>query len=144
MKRTHTNWSDNSKHSLWLSRRKKLQIVDSLGELFLFVAYWTMIPIFCWSNPDFSIQLSGRSEYSVYQFKVNDFIVALVNMFAFFIFEIKVATRHFLGAMETLPKIAFKYHRVKILNLQLYRFSNKFFKYYSSMPYKRCKCSVKS
>ena len=46
MKRTHTNWSDNSKHSLWLSRRKKLQIVDSLGELFLFVAYWTMIPIF--------------------------------------------------------------------------------------------------
>ena len=39
MKRTHTNWSDNSKHSLWPSRRKKLQIVDSLGELFLFVAY---------------------------------------------------------------------------------------------------------
>ena len=61
MKRTHTNWSDNSKHSLWLIRRKKLQIVDSLGELFLFVAYWTMIPIFCWSDPDFSFQLSGRS-----------------------------------------------------------------------------------
>ena len=47
MKRTlYTNWSDNSKHSLWLIRRKKLQIVVSLGELFLFVAYWTMIPIF--------------------------------------------------------------------------------------------------
>ena len=68
MKRTHTNWSDNSKHSLWLIRRKKLQIVVSLGELFLFVAYWTMIPIFfpqipifCWSDPDFSFQLSGRS-----------------------------------------------------------------------------------
>ena len=70
MKRTHTNWSDNSKHSLWLSRtrRKKLQIVVSLGELFLFVAHWTMILIFsprsrffCWSDPDFSIQLSGRS-----------------------------------------------------------------------------------
>ena len=61
MKRTHTIWSDNSKHSLWLIRRKKLQIVISLGELFLFVAYWTMIPIFCWSDPDFSFQLSGRS-----------------------------------------------------------------------------------
>ena len=59
MKRTHTNWSDNSKHSLF--RRKKLQIVVSLSELFLFVAYWTMIPIFCWSDPDFSFQLSGRS-----------------------------------------------------------------------------------
>ena len=46
MKRTHTNWSDNSKHSLWLIRRKKLQIDVSLGELFRFVAYWTMIPIF--------------------------------------------------------------------------------------------------
>ena len=46
MKRTHTNWSDNSNHSLWLIRRKKLQIVVSLGELFLFVAYCTMIPIF--------------------------------------------------------------------------------------------------
>ena len=45
MKRTHTNWSDNSKHSLWLIRRKKLHIDVSLGELFLFVAYWTMIPI---------------------------------------------------------------------------------------------------
>ena len=42
----HTNWSDNSKHSLWLIRRNNLQIVVSLGELFLFVAYWTMIPIF--------------------------------------------------------------------------------------------------
>ena len=38
MKRTHTNWSDNSKHSLWLIRRKKLEIVVSLGELFLFSA----------------------------------------------------------------------------------------------------------
>ena len=46
MKRTHTNWSDNSNHFFWLIRRKKLQIVVSLGELFLFVAYWTMIPIF--------------------------------------------------------------------------------------------------
>ena len=72
IKRTHTNWSDNSKHSLWLIRRKKLQIVVSLGELFLFVAYWTQIPIsppppqipiFCWSDPDFSFQLSGRSGY---------------------------------------------------------------------------------
>ena len=63
MKRTHTNWSDNSKHSLWLIRRKKLQIVVSLGELFLFVVYWTMIPIFCWSDPDFSFQLSGRSGF---------------------------------------------------------------------------------
>ena len=68
MKRTGTNWSDNSNHSLWLIRRKKLQIVVALGELFLFVAYWTMIPIFsprsrffCWSDPDFSYQLSGRS-----------------------------------------------------------------------------------
>ena len=61
IKRTHTNWADNSKHSLWLVRRKKLQIVVSLGELFLFVAYWTMILIFCWSDPDFSFQLSGRS-----------------------------------------------------------------------------------
>ena len=68
MKRTHKNWSDNSNHSLWLIRRKKLQIVVSLGELFLFVAYWSMIPIFfpqipifCWSDPDFSYQLSGRS-----------------------------------------------------------------------------------
>ena len=52
MKRTHTNWSDNSKQSLWLIRRKKLQIVVSLGELFLFVAYWTMIPIFP-PDPDF-------------------------------------------------------------------------------------------
>ena len=54
MKRTHTNWSDNSKHSLWLIRRKKLQIVVSLGELFLFVAYWTMIPIFP-PDPDFML-----------------------------------------------------------------------------------------
>ena len=46
MKRTHTNWYDNSNYSLWLIRRKKLQIVVSLGELFLFVAYSTMIPIF--------------------------------------------------------------------------------------------------
>ena len=46
MKRTHTNWSDNSKHSLGLIRRKKLQIVVFLGEFFLFVAYWTMVPIF--------------------------------------------------------------------------------------------------
>ena len=52
MKRTHTNWSNNSNHSLWLIRRKKLQIVVSLGELFLFVAYWTMIPIFP-PDPDF-------------------------------------------------------------------------------------------
>ena len=42
MKRTHMNWSDNPKHSLWLIRRKKLQIVVSLGELFLFVAYWNL------------------------------------------------------------------------------------------------------
>ena len=70
MKRTHKNWSDNSNHSLWLIRRKKLQIVVSLGELFLFVAYWSMIPIFspqipifCWSDPDFSYQFSGRSGY---------------------------------------------------------------------------------
>ena len=46
MKRTHTNWYDNSKHSLWLIRGKKLQIVVSLDELFLYVAYWTKIPIF--------------------------------------------------------------------------------------------------
>ena len=52
MKRTHTNWSDNSKHSLWLIRRNKLQIVVSLCELFLFVSYRTMIPIFP-PNPDF-------------------------------------------------------------------------------------------
>ena len=45
-----------------------MQIVVSLGELFLFVAYLTkiLIPppqilIFCWSDPDFSFQLSGRS-----------------------------------------------------------------------------------
>ena len=38
MKRTHTNWSDNSKHSLWLirTRRKKLHIAVSLGELFFY------------------------------------------------------------------------------------------------------------
>ena len=39
MKRTHMNWSDNSKHSLWMIWREKIQIVVSLGELFLFVAY---------------------------------------------------------------------------------------------------------
>ena len=67
MKRTHTNWSDNSKHSLWLSRRKKLQIVDSLGEISFCSLldhdpdFSPQIPIFCWSDPDFSIQLSGRS-----------------------------------------------------------------------------------
>ena len=68
MERTHTNCCDNSKHSLRLIRRKELQIVVTLDELFLFVAYWTMIPIFfpqipifCWSDPDFSFQLSGRS-----------------------------------------------------------------------------------
>ena len=72
MKRTHTNWSDNSKHSLWLIRRKKLQIIVSLGELLIVVAYWTMIPIFfpqipifCWSDLDFSFQLSGRSVFKV-------------------------------------------------------------------------------
>ena len=53
MKRTHTNWSDNSKHSLRLIRRKKLQIVVSLSELLIFVAYWTMIPIFFPPDPDF-------------------------------------------------------------------------------------------
>ena len=63
MKRTHTNWSDNSKHSLLLIIRKKLQIVVSFGELFRFVACSTMISIFCWSDPDFSFQLSGRSVY---------------------------------------------------------------------------------
>ena len=62
MKRTHTNWSDNSKHSLWLIRRKKLQIVDSLGELFLFVAYWTMVPIF-----------SPRSRFFVGQIQIFQF-----------------------------------------------------------------------
>ena len=87
MKRTHTNWSDNSNHSLWLIRRKKLQIVVSLGELFLFVAYWTMIPfcddpdffpqipIFCWSDPDFSYQLSGRSAYMA---QCNQFLISLM------------------------------------------------------------------
>ena len=62
MKRTHTNWSDDSKHSLWLIRRKKLQIVVSLGELFLFVAYWTMIPIF-----------SPRSRFFVGQIQIFHF-----------------------------------------------------------------------
>ena len=37
-KRTHMNWSVNSKHSLWLIGRKKLQIVVSLSY---FVAYLT-------------------------------------------------------------------------------------------------------
>ena len=44
-----------------MSRRKKLQIVDSLGELF--PDFFPQIPIFCWSDPDFLIQLSGRSAF---------------------------------------------------------------------------------
>ena len=66
MKRTHMNWSDDSKHSLWLIGRKKLRN----GRLFwcisfCIVAYSTMsmILIFCWSDPDFSFQLNGRSRY---------------------------------------------------------------------------------
>ena len=62
MKRTHTNWPDNSKHSLWLIRRKKLHIDVSLGELFLFVAYWTMIPIFF---PQVKIFLLIRSRFFI-------------------------------------------------------------------------------
>ena len=61
IKRTHTKWFDNSKHSLWLIRRKKLQIVVSLGELLTFCSlldhdpdFFPQIPIFCWSDPDFS------------------------------------------------------------------------------------------
>ena len=61
MKRTPLNWSDNSKHFFWVIGKKKLKIFISLNELFLFVAYSTMILIFCWSDHDFSFQLSGRS-----------------------------------------------------------------------------------
>ena len=53
MERTHTNCCDNSKHSLRLIRRKELQIVVTLDELFLFVANWTMIPIFFPPDPNF-------------------------------------------------------------------------------------------
>ena len=69
MKRRHTNWSDNSKHSLWLIRRNKLQINRRLfGWVISFCSlldhdpdFSPQIPIFCWSDPDFSFQLSGRS-----------------------------------------------------------------------------------
>ena len=32
--------------------------------------FFSQIPIFCWSDPDFSIQLSGRSDYSLKPLKV--------------------------------------------------------------------------
>ena len=85
MRRTHTNWSDNSKHSLWLIRRKKLQIVVSLGELFLFVAYWTMIPIFP-LDPDF---LLVRSRFFIsieWQVWSHSFFVFFLFFFTFILF----------------------------------------------------------
>ena len=57
MKRTHHYWSDNSKHSLWLIGRKKLQIVVFLGEYILisFCSLFDRDPDFFSPDPDFFV-----------------------------------------------------------------------------------------
>ena len=60
MKRTHTNWYDNSNYSLWLIRRKKLQIVVSLGELFLFCSLLDHDPDFLLVRSRFFISIEWQ------------------------------------------------------------------------------------
>ena len=82
MKRTHHNWSDNSKHSLWLIGRKKLQIVVFLGEYILisFCSLFDRDPDFFSPDPDFSFELSGRSDFISYLFFFPPEFVRLAGM----------------------------------------------------------------